>query len=99
MNIEDKTYENETKLTPKDDRGDLDLTKQIDEKDKRIILLETKLKKMVQRNLALYSHIKNVQDINDAHQKLNGVLQRKLSDAETKLKDSVQLEKLRKGGL
>ena len=63
MNIEDKTYENETKLTPKDDRGDLDLTKQIDEKDKRIILLETKLKKMVQRNLALYSHIKNVQDI------------------------------------
>ena len=92
MNIEDKTYENETKLTPKDDRGELDLTKQIDEKDKRI-------KKMVQRNLALYSHIKNVQDINDAHQKLNGVLQRKLSDAETKLKDSVQLEKLRKGGL
>ena len=33
MNIEDKTYENETKLTPKDDRGDLDLTKKIDEKD------------------------------------------------------------------
>ncbi len=39
---------------------------------------------MVNKNLALYSHIRSVQDINDAHQKLNGVLQRKLSEANNK---------------
>ena len=62
----------------------------VKEKDDRIKLLETKLKNMVNKNLALYSHIRSVQDINDAHQKLNGVLQRKLSEANNKLEKTEQ---------
>ncbi len=62
----------------------------IKEKDDEIKLLRTKLKNMVNKNLALYSHIRSVQDVNDAHQKLNGVLQRKVSEANNKLEKTVQ---------
>lgn len=86
MNIEDKTYENETRLNTNDDRGDLDLTKQIDNKDERIKLLTTKLTNMVEKNRALYAHVRNLEDINEAHKKLNGVLQRQLEEEKGKLK-------------
>lgn len=87
MNIEDKTYKNETRLnTTNDDRGDLDLTKQIDNKDERIKLLTTKLTNMVEKNRALYAHVRNLEDINEAHKKLNGVLQRQLEEEKGKLK-------------
>tara|TARA_R100001163_G_scaffold21954_1_gene18679 strand:- start:682 stop:948 length:267 start_codon:yes stop_codon:yes gene_type:complete len=73
----------------------------VKEKDDRIKLLETKLKNMVNKNLALYSHIRSVQDINDAHQKLNGVLQRKLSEVNNKLEktEKDRLNAGRKAGI
>jgi len=86
MSIEDKTYENETQLKPNDDRGQLDLTKQIDTKDEKIKLLTTKLAEMIEKNRALYSHSRNLEDINEAHKKLNGVLQRQLEEEKGKLK-------------
>ena len=57
----------------------------IKEKDDRILLLETKLTNMVNKNRALYSHMV-FNGINDAHKKLNGVLQRKLSEEIINLK-------------
>ena len=65
----------------------------IEEKDNRITLLETKLKNMIEKNRALYSHIRSV---NDAHQKLNGVLQRKVSEANNKL-EKVEQDRLNLG--
>tara|TARA_R100001224_G_C3991183_1_gene139331 strand:+ start:548 stop:814 length:267 start_codon:yes stop_codon:yes gene_type:complete len=62
----------------------------VKEKDDRIKLLETKLTNMVNKNRALYSHIRSVNDVNDAHQKLNGVLQRKLSEANNKFEKMEQ---------
>jgi len=64
--------------------------KLIEEKDNRITLLETKLKNMIEKNRALYSHIRSVNDVNDAHQKLNGVLQRKVSEANNKFEKMEQ---------
>jgi len=84
----DMSFESEVKFTPRifDDRGDLDLTKQIDNKDERIKLLTTKLTNMVEKNRALYAHVRNLEDINEAHKKLNGVLQRQLEEEKGKLK-------------
>ena len=62
----------------------------VKEKDDRIQLLETKLKNMIEKNRALYSHIRSVNDVNDAHQKLNGVLQRKVSEANNKFEKMEQ---------
>ena len=69
----DMSFESEVKFKPKvfDDRGDLDLTKQIEVKTKREKLLETKLITMIEKNRALYSHVRNLEDINEAHKKLN----------------------------
>jgi predicted Holliday junction resolvase-like endonuclease len=39
---------------------------------------------------ALYKRIKDQQTINDAHKKLNGVLQTDLTEAETKIKNMVE---------
>ena len=68
----------------------------VKEKDDRILLLETKLTNMVNKNRALYSHIISVNDVNDAHQKLNGVLQRKLSEVNNKF-EKMQKDRLNAG--
>ena len=68
----------------------------VKEKDDRILLLETKLTNMVNKNRALYSHIRIVNDVNDAHQKLNGVLQRKLSEANNKF-EKMEKDRLNAG--
>ena len=68
----------------------------IKEKDNRILLLETKLTNMVNKNRALYSHIRSVNVVNDAHQKLNGVLQRKLSEVNNKF-EKMQKDRLNAG--
>ena len=68
----------------------------VKEKDDRILLLETKLTNMVNKNRALYSHIRSVNDINDAHKKLNGVLQRKLSEANNKF-ETMEKDRLNAG--
>ena len=46
--------------------------------------------------IKLYSHIRSVNDVNDAHQKLNGVLQRKLSEANNKF-EKMQQDRLNAG--
>ena len=68
----------------------------VKEKDDKIKLLETKLTNMVNNNRALYSHIRSVNDVNDAHQKLNGVLQRKLSEANNKF-EKMEKDRLNAG--
>ena len=68
----------------------------VKEKDDRILLLETKLTNMVNKNRTLYSHIRSVNDVNDAHQKLNGVLQRKLSEANNKF-EKMEKDRLNAG--
>ena len=75
-----------------DDRGDNDL-------EKRVEVLETKLKSMIEKNLALYSHIKNLNEIQEAHQKMNGVLRRQLDDANQKCEKYIadRLNKARGG--
>ncbi len=55
----DITYENEIQHKM-DDRGNLDLTKQIDT--------------LKAEKLALYEKVKNLQNLEDGHQKLNGEL-------------------------
>ena len=63
----------------------------VKEKDDRILLLETKLTNMLNKN-----HIRSVNDVNDAHQKLNGVLQRKLSEANNKF-EKMEKDRLNAG--
>ena len=41
---------------------------------------------MVEKNRALYAHVRNLEDINEAHKKLNGVLQRQVAEEKGKLK-------------
>jgi|TARA_R100001460_G_scaffold108185_1_gene158561 predicted nucleic acid-binding Zn-ribbon protein len=56
---EDMTYESEVKHKM-DDRGNLDLTKQIDT--------------LKAEKVALYEKVKNLQNLEEGHQKLNGEL-------------------------
>ena len=56
---EDMTYESEVKHRM-DDRGNLDLTKQIDT--------------LTAEKAALYEKVKNLQNLEDGHKKLNGEL-------------------------
>ena len=72
----------------KDDRGNLDLTKQIDTKNKEIETLNSivnNLKNIIDmkeaeittyqsKQVALYKEIKDQRKINEDHQKLNGKL-------------------------
>ena len=99
----DMSFESEVKFKPKvfDDSGDLDLTKQIEVKNKREKLIETKLITMIEKNRALYSHVRNLEDINEAHKKLNGVLQRKVAEKEEQIKkiEDDRLNKARTAGI
>ena len=66
-----------------DDRGDNDL-------EKRVEVLETKLSSMVEKNLALYAHIKNLNEIEEGHRKMNGVLNAKLNEANKRFEDYIE---------
>tara|TARA_B100000965_G_scaffold397092_1_gene413046 strand:- start:533 stop:799 length:267 start_codon:yes stop_codon:yes gene_type:complete len=68
----------------------------VKEKDDRNKMLEGKLKKTVEKCRALYSRVRDLQDIDEAHKKHNGVLQRKVSNFEQKIKD-LQNDRLNKG--
>ena len=57
----------------KDDRGKLDLTKQIEVLKAEVNLLSSYLKDS-------YVRIKDLQAINDSHKKLNGELRKELDD-------------------
>ena len=66
----DMSYENEIKFKS-DDRGNLDLTKQID------ILKAEKV--------ALYEKVKNLQTLEEGHQKLNGNLRLEVANIKEEL--------------
>jgi len=67
---EDMTYESEVKHRM-DDRGNLDLSKQID------VLKAEKV--------ALYEKVKNLQNLEEGHQKLNGKLRLEIIDIKKEL--------------
>lgn len=75
-----------------DDRGDNDL-------EKRVEVLETKLSSMIEKNLALYAHIKNLNEIEEGHRKMNGVLNSKLNEANKRFENYIEdrLNKARGG--
>jgi hypothetical protein len=75
-----------------DDIGDNDL-------EKRVEVLETKLSSMIEKNLALYAHIKNLNEIEEVHRKMNGVLNTKLNEANKKFENYIEdrLNKARGG--
>ena len=72
----------------KDDRGDLDLTKQIQIKDKEITSLndvvlnlknildskEAEITAYLNKQVALYDEVKRLKVVDEEHQKLNGKL-------------------------
>ena len=72
---EDMTYESEVKHRM-DDRGNLDLTKQIDT--------------LKAEKVALYEKVKNLQNLEDGHQKLNGELRLEVANLQQ------EIEKLKK---
>lgn len=72
---EDMTYESEVKHRM-DDRGNLDLTKQIDT--------------LKAEKVALYEKVKNLQSLEDGHQKLNGELRLEVANLQQ------QIEKIKK---
>jgi chromosome segregation ATPase len=78
----------------KDDRGDLDLTKQIEIKDKELKTLNdvvTNLKNIIDskeaeitayqnKQVALYDEVKRLKVVDEKHQKLNGRLRLELEE-------------------
>ena len=72
---EDMTYESEVKHRM-DDRGNLDLTKQIDT--------------LKAEKVALYEKVKNLQNLEDGHQKLNGELRLEVANLQQ------EIEKIKK---
>ena len=72
---EDMTYESEVKHRM-DDRGNLDLTKQIDT--------------LKAEKVALYKKVKNIQILEEDHQKLNGQLRLEVANLQQ------EIEKLKK---
>ena len=71
----DISYENEVEFKS-DDRGNLDLTKQIDT--------------LKAEKVALYEKVKNLQNLEDGHQKLNGELRLEVANLQQ------QIEKIKK---
>ena len=81
---EDMTYESEVKHKM-DDRGNLDLTKQID--------------KLKAEKVALYKQVKDLRNLEDGHQKLNGELRLQLVQEIEKVKkeaDRLMMKKITK---
>jgi SMC interacting uncharacterized protein involved in chromosome segregation len=85
----DKTFENEVKIT-NDDRGRLDLTKQIEIKDKEIQSLQQviiNLKNIIDSKEAEITTFKSV---NDSHKKLNGELRKEIDQLKKDAKEMLQ---------
>jgi chromosome segregation ATPase len=82
----DKTFENEVKIT-NDDRGRLDLTKQIEIKDKEIQTLQQviiNLKNIIDTKEA---EITTYQSVNESHKKLNGDLRQEIENLKKQADD------------
>tara|TARA_R100001163_G_C5040900_1_gene179072 strand:+ start:328 stop:606 length:279 start_codon:yes stop_codon:yes gene_type:complete len=74
----------------KEDRGDLDLTKQIEKLELQIRFLNEQLKYAADR-------IKDLNDINEAHRQLNGVLRKEIYDLKKSQSEHVQDKNLLHG--
>ena len=82
----DKTFENEVKIT-NDDRGRLDLTKQLETKDKEIQTLQQiiiNLKNIIDVKEAEITTFKSV---NESHKKLNGELRQEIQNLKKQADD------------
>ena len=82
----DKTFENEVKIT-NEDRGSLDLTKQIEIKDKEIQTLQQviiNLKNIIDSKEA---EITTYKTVNDSHKKLNGELRQEIQNLKKQAED------------
>jgi len=85
----DKTFENEVKIT-NDDRGRLDLTKQIEIKDKEIQSLQQviiNLKNIIDSKEA---EITTYKSVDDSHKKLNGELRKEIDQLKKDAKEMLQ---------
>ena len=85
----DKTFENEVKIT-NEDRGSLDLTKQIEIKDKEIQTLQQviiNLKNIIDSKEA---EITTYKTVNDSHKKLNGELRKEIDQLKKDAKEMLQ---------
>ena len=85
----DKTFENEVKIT-NEDRGSLDLTKQIEVKDKEIQTLQQviiNLKNIIDSKEA---EITTYKSVNDSHKNLNGELRKEIDQLKKDAKEMLQ---------
>ena len=88
----------------KDDRGDLDLTKQIQIKDKEITSLndvvlnlknildgkEAEITAYQNKQVALYDEVKRLKIVDEEHQKLNGKLRLEITKLKKDAKEMLQ---------
>ena len=85
----DKTFENEVKIT-NEDRGSLDLTKQIEVKNKEIQTLQQviiNLKNIIDSKEA---EITTYKSVNDSHKNLNGELRKEIDQLKKDAKEMLQ---------
>ena len=85
----DKTFENEVKIT-NEDRGSLDLTKQIEIKDKEIQTLQQviiNLKNIIDSKEA---EITTYKSVNESHKNLNGELRKEIDQLKKDAKEMLQ---------
>ena len=88
----------------KDDRGNLDLTKQLETKDKELKTLndviinlkniidgkEAEITAYQSKQSALYEEIKRLKIVDEEHQKLNGQLRLEISNLKDEAKEMLQ---------
>ena len=88
----------------KDDRGDLDLTKQLETKDKELKTLndviinlkniidgkEAEITAYQSKQSALYEEVKRLKIVDEEHQKLNGQLRLEISNLKDEAKEMLQ---------
>ena len=88
----------------KDDRGDLDLTKQLEIKDKEIKSLndviinlkniidgkEAEITAYQSKQTALYEEVKRLKIVDEEHQKLNGKLRLEINNLKEEAKEMLQ---------
>ena len=88
----------------KDDRGDLDLTKQLETKDKELKTLndviinlkniidgkEAEITAYQSKQSALYEEVKRLKIVDEEHQKLNGKLRLEINNLKEEAKEMLQ---------
>ena len=85
----DKTFENEVKIT-NEDRGSLDLTKQIEIKDKEIQTLQQVIINLKNIIDSKEEEITTYKSVNDSQKKLNGELRKEIDQLKKDAKEMLQ---------